>query len=389
MNSNDSSKIQTSESKNCDEGRECVKIVIFANTPAQVHFYKNIIITLEEHGHLVKIFIRNYGETIEVANELKLEYAIHSNPSSSKACKIISLPLEILRAYKIMRKFKPDFVSGFGVYDAFTSALLGSKCVDFTDSEPRVNKLSYAIQFKLFMPFVDAIITPESFMDDLGKKQVRVNSFKELAYLHPNYYKPDEGIKGLLGLEDSEEYVLLRFNAFDAVHDFGIVGFSDSDKIRLVYELEKYAKVFISSEAGVPDEITDRVMNIPKSRIHDAIYFAKMLVTDTQTMTTEAAILGTPAIRCNHFVGPNDMGNFVDLEKEYGLIFNYSEPDKSINKAMELIQKHDLRTEWDAKREIFLKDKTDITAFMVWFMENWPESAKGMKVNPKIQDGVK
>jgi len=233
-----------------------MKIVIFANTPAQVHFYNNIILKLKEDGHQVKILIRNYGETIEVANELRLDYAVHSNPSSSKVGKIISLPLEILKAYKIMRNFRPDLVSGFGVYDAFTSALLGSKCVEFTDSEPRVNRLFYAIQFKLYMPFVDAIITPESFRDNLGKKQIRVNSFKELAYLHPYYFKPDEGIKGLLGLRDCEDYVLLRFNAFDAVHDFGIGGFSNNDKIRLVCELEKYTKVFISSESGVPDEIT-------------------------------------------------------------------------------------------------------------------------------------
>ena len=34
-----------------------MKIVIFANTPAQVHFYNNIIIKLKEDGHQVKILI--------------------------------------------------------------------------------------------------------------------------------------------------------------------------------------------------------------------------------------------------------------------------------------------------------------------------------------------
>ncbi|OPY53027.1 MAG: hypothetical protein A4E48_00875 [Methanosaeta sp. PtaU1.Bin060] len=364
-----------------------MNIAIFANTPAQVHFYKNIMLNLEEHGHQVMLLVRNYGETLEVANEFGLEYAIHSNPSSSKAGKIILLPWELLKTYNILRrKFKPDLVSGFGVYDAFTSVLLGSRCIEFTDSEPKINNLAYATQFRLYMPFVDAIITPETFTDDLGRKQIRVNSFKELAYLHPHYFKPDWKIKEMLSLEKDEEYVLLRFNAFDAVHDLGIDGFSAKDKVLLVKEIENYAKVFISSEAGVPDAIKDRVMKIPKSKIHDAIYYAKMLITDTQTMATEAALLGTPAIRRNHFVGPNDMGNFIELEKNYGMIFNYREPDRVINKAIELIQRNNLKKEWNEKRERLLRDKIDITAFMVWIIENYPECVGTLKHNPEISN---
>ena len=32
-----------------------------------------------------------------------------------------------------------------------------------------------------------------------------------------------------------------------------------------------------------------------------------------------------------------------------------------------------------------LKEKIDVTAFMVWFIENYPESAKIMKENPDYQ----
>jgi len=32
-----------------------------------------------------------------------------------------------------------------------------------------------------------------------------------------------------------------------------------------------------------------------------------------------------------------------------------------------------------------LSDKIDVTAFMVWFVENYPESAKIMKENPEYQ----
>jgi len=362
-----------------------MKIAVFANTPAQVYFYKNIIKKLEERGHQVKLLVRDYGETIAVVSELKLDYMVYSNPTTSKLGKLLSVPYDVLQAFKELRKFRPDIVTGMGVYDAFTAFLLGAKCIEFEDSEPKVNKISYSIQFKLYLPFVDAIITPESFRDDLGKKQIRVNSFKELAYLGPNYYKPDESIKGLLGLKGNEEYVLLRFNAFDAMHDFGIVGFNNSDKARLVNELEKYAKVFISSEAGVPDEIKDRVLKIPKSRIHDAIYYSKLIVADTGTMVTEAACLGTPAIMLHS--GVKKFGNFVELENKYELIFGYDQgSNQAIEKAVELIKMPNLKEEWKAKRERLLKDKIDITEFMVSFIENWPESAKETMENSKIRE---
>ena len=106
--------------------------------------------------------------------------------------------------------------------------------------------------------------------------------------------------------------------------------------------------------------------------MHDILYYAQMLVGDTQTMTTEAGVLGTPAIRCNTFVGENDMGNFLELEKNYGLIFNYSDPKKAIDKAIELLHENNLKEQWKIKRNNLLKDKIDVTAFMVNFTENYP-----------------
>lgn len=365
-----------------------MRIAAFANTPAQIHFFKNIIKELIRRGHQVWLLVRDYGETIAVANELKLDYFVYSKSPASKVGKLLSLPYDLVKAYKILWKFEPDMIVGGGVYDAFTSFFLGANCIEFADSEPSVNPL-HSLEIKLYMPFVDAVITPTSFRQNLGKKHLRIKSFKELAYLHPNYYKPNDDIFDLLGIKKGENYAILRFNAFDAVHDTGIKGFADENKIELVKELEKYAKVFISSETGIPDEIKDRVARIPKSRIHDALYYAKLLVADTQTMATEAALLGSPAVRCNRFVGKNDMGNFVELENDYGLIFNYNTSDSVVKKAVELIQRSKLKEDWKEKQEKLLKDKIDVTAFMVWFIENWPESAKEMKKNPNIQDGFR
>jgi len=361
-----------------------LNIAIFTNTPAQVHFYKNIIQNLEDRGHHVSILARAYGETLDLLDEHGIDYFVYSRPSDLKLGKILSLPKDVFRAYNYLKESKPDLISGFGVYDAYSSFLLKTSCVVFNDSEPMINP-TYSIQFKLFMPFVDTLLTPESFRQYLGEKHFKISSYKELAYLHPNYYKPKSDVLDLLGISKNEDYALLRFNALDAVHDAGIYGFSQEDKIRLVRELEQYGRVLISAEAASSDILQDHVINIPKSRIHDALHYAKLFVTDTQTMTTESALLGTPTIRCNKFVGKNDMGNFIELEKKFGLIFNFRDTKEAIQKAIELIQMDGLKKHSLNKRLDILKEKIDICSFMTWFFEEYPESLHKFSRNPEIQ----
>jgi predicted glycosyltransferase len=143
--------------------------------------------------------------------------------------------------------------------------------------------------------------------------------------------------------------------------------------------LGKYARVFISPEAKLPEDLEQYKLSIPFERIHHALYYAHLLVSDAQTMTTEAAILGTPAIRCNSFVGPDDMGNFVELEQKYDMIYSFREADKARRKAMELIQQPNLKENWAKKRERLLADKIDVNKYMLEFIENYPESFRKYK----------
>jgi len=361
-----------------------MRIAIFSNTPAQIHFYKNIASDLQRRGHKIKFLLRDYKETIAVANELGIEYFIYSKAVSSKIGRSWAFPGRMVRAIRFLKEFKPDILMGFGVYDAYSSALLCKPCIEFADSEPSINTV-YTLQLKMYVPFVDTLITPESFLDDLGERQIRIKGFKELAYLHNNYLKTDESIFDILGLEKNEDFVVMRFNAFDAVHDVGVRGFAFEHKRKLVKELEKDASIFISSEGRVSKDFEKYLLKTPFHRIHDVLYYAKLLIGDSQTMTTEAGILGTPAIRCNSFVGENDMSNFSELENKYGLIFNFENPEKALEKAVELIHNPNLKQEWKMKRERLLRDKIDVTKFMVWFIENYPESMRIMKQEPESQ----
>ncbi len=345
-----------------------MKIGIFAITPAQIHFYKNIVKNLREAGHETFLMVRDYGESLPLVKELGIGHYVFSDPPESKIGKVANFPLEILRATSYLRSKGVDVVTGFGLYEAYTSIGLRCPSITFTDSEYNCNRGSFLIQFWLSEKFMDYIITPEKYSQDLGTKQIRVKSYKELAYLHPNYYQPDPRVLDELGVEPGEPYVLLRFNAFDAVHDAGISGFDDHQRELLVEVLKDHARVFISAEGRLNDNLKQYLLPTKKSRIHDVISFAKLLVTDTQTMATESALLGTPTIRFNSFVGSNDMSNFIELEQDYGLIYNYNNPLEAIEKAEMIITDPSLKKEWQKKRDTLLSDKDDIVEYFSHFI---------------------
>jgi predicted glycosyltransferase len=332
---------------------------------------------------------RDYGETVPLLEEMGIEHYIYSTPSSSKAGKVTSIPADVVRATRWLKNFDIGLITGFGSYDTYASTLMGVPNLIFNDSEFTISRLYYILEFKLVMPFVDHIITPSYFRQDLGRKQLRVNSLKEMAYLHPSYYTPDEGVLDLLSVSKGEPYSILRFNAFDAIHDKGVWGFDDASKRELVKRLQEHSQVFISSEKGVPPELRSNVIDIPRSRIHDALYYARLLVTDTQTMATEGAILGTPTVRCNSFVGPGDMGNFLELEGKYGLIVNLSDRGRAIDRAVELVQDAGAKEEWGRRRSHLLDDYVDITAMMTWLIEDYPRNMERLIADPDTQAGFR
>ncbi|AKB12936.1 hypothetical protein SAMN02910340_00476 [Methanosarcina thermophila] len=357
-------------------------IAFFINTPAQAHFFKNIIKGLESKGHKVLILAREYGDTIPLLKYFKFNYFIYTDVSNCSIYrKIYTLPYNVLKSYNFLKKYKPDLLVGAGIECVYTALLLNSKSILFTDSMPLNESIYVKSQFLLCKPFMSAIISPASVVTpnspkkSLGPKHIMINSYKELAYLHPNHFVPDSSIYDLLGLTEDERFIVLRFNAFDSVHDLGgVTGFSVDEKRKLVDILSKHAKVFISSESKLPQDLKEFSINIPKHRIHDALYYADLVVADTGTMVIEAAVLGTPAVRFSTNAGANDLGIFVELSSKYDLIYTYDDPELAIAKAKELINRPNLKKEWEHKKEILLNDKIDSSLFMEWFIEEFPQS---------------
>ncbi len=341
-----------------------MKVFFMINTPGQAHTWKPIIDCLKSAGHEIRILVRNYRHAPKLLDKYGLEYSSFQ-PIKSKYLKFLEIASHMRHGRKIAREFYPDIIIGFGVDSALTAASLRKPCIVLTDAEPT------PVQHWLNRLFASIILTPSCFQKDLGKKHLRFEGYKELAYLHPNHFQPDPTILGELGVNIDEKYVILRFNAFDAAHDIGRRGFSFKDKYRLVHEISEYAHVFISTEGNLPHELEEYRLPIPFHRLHHALNYAHMLVGDTGTMVWESGILGIPTIACGSFVG--DFGNFIELEQKYNLIHCFQEPEQAIKKAIELVQQQDIKGSWTEKRQNLLHDKIDVTEFISNVIDSYSE----------------
>ena len=335
---------------------------------------------MEEQGHVIVITAREKEITYYLLQKYSFPYFPTSHHKLTTIDKIFDYINRWWNTYKICRKEKPDIALGVAsFYIAQIGRLLGFPSIIFDDSEPS------PIEIALYKPFATNILTPSRFQLDFGKKHIRYKGYHEFAYLHPNHFKPDQSVLDMLGVEAGEDYLIMRFVGWHSLHDRGISGIDIQTKIKAINKLSEFGKVFITSEIPLSKRLQKYQITIPPEKIHDALYYATLLVGDTQTMTTEAAILGTPAIRSNSFIGPKDMTNFIELEDSYGLIYNIRNEKKALYKAIELLENKKLKTEWKIKRRTILNEKIDVCDFIVWFVNNFPASVNKLKTNPDYQ----
>ena len=355
-----------------------MRILFNIGHPAQVHLFKNLIWNLEKRGHECRITTIDKEVSLHLLNSYGFNYEVVGIAKSSLFSKALEMIKIEHKLYKIAKVFNPDIlVGGVGnIYVAHVGKLMRKTSIIFDDAEHAM------IEHLLMNSFASVICTPSCYKKNLGKKQIRYNGYHELAYLHPNYFTPNLAVLDEVGLNKDDTFILLRFVSWTASHDVGQGGIKN--KVALVRELEKYGRVFITSEGKLEKDLEKYKIKLSPEKLHDLLYYASLYIGEGATTASECAILGTHAI----YVNTLRLGYTDEEEEKYNLVYNFSDEktmeEKAFNKALELLGNNDRRKEGKKKREKLLKDKIDVTAFMVWFIENYPESFKEMKENQRI-----
>lgn len=270
-----------------------MRILIDILHPADINFFKNAIKILLKRKH--KIFI-TYTDRGKIESILKKEYAEFNIPMvklgrhhKKKFRKIIGIPERVLKLIRFMRGKKFDKVMSFqSFYLAMAARFYRIPSVIFYDD------YEYKSTFNLCKIFANRFVLPSS-IPASGKNIHKTYDFKELAYLHPLYFRPN--IRALKEYDlKPGEYVFIReisnislnysqnFSNLDS-----IIKQIKKRKLKIILSLEDKSLISKYNKDCI-------ILNEPVNDIYSIINYAKCVITSGDTIAREAALLGVPTI---------------------------------------------------------------------------------------------
>lgn len=355
--------------------------------PVQYHFFKHTIRRLREDGCEVKLVIK----TKDVLEQLlKDDGEIYTNIQKTVRKKnVVSILFAALQRswalLSIAAKFRPDILLGTGADVAHAAWLLGKPCVTTLEDD------IYLIKnlARLTYPFTTDILVPlYCRVGKWEKKKIGYAGNMKLAYLHPRLFTPQKSVIEKYGI--TERYILIRKVSLSAYHDIGVRGLNEEIiKKVIAIAAERGYKTYISSEGEIYNSLKPYLLQINPSDMHHIIAFASMMISDSQSMSVEAAVLGVPNIRFSDLVGK--VGVLSELHSRYNLTYGVRtcEKERLLRETVRYLDNPNLKNEYQKRREEMLKTKIDVTAFLTWYIENYPESRKIMKQNPDFHNKFK
>jgi predicted glycosyltransferase len=332
-----------------------VRILIETHHPSDIHFFKHAVKEWTGRGNDVLLL----GRDRDVMKALLSAYDFipHRILSSERRDNRVPFAEMLERQVGVarsVRSFRPDVVlSLMGSY-AQSAFLFRVPNFVFTDSEHQ------SFNHRIAHPFATRIYTPECFEKDLGAKQRRYRGYHELAFLHPKRYSPDARVLTDLGVQ-SRSYVVVRTSAWNTLHDIGKRGLGAKLE-RFVDELSKRARVLLVPEGGVlPPALEPLRLRAKPDRYHDVLAFARLVVSEGASTASEAACLGVPTV----YLNPNQLGYLRDQERRYGLVYNTTDADAAMRRALALLDAaFDAKKQEDARRRL-VEDHVDVTDYVI------------------------
>jgi hypothetical protein len=352
-------------------------IAFFPAHPSQLWMLRPVAEELADEARVYWV-LRDKDCMVDLARAFGLKSTVISQAGRGLWRNAVEFAADLWRSHRYGKARDIDvWVTKYGA--ANMAAWLGRRrSISFNDDDADIVPLIAWTSY----PFAHALLAPTTTrMGRFDQRTLRYPSFHELFYLHPKRFTPDPAIFNELGVQDGAPFGICRLSALQAHHDAGIRGIGTLllREVLALAEAQKPAvRVFITSEAPLDAEFEPYRIAIPPERIHHALAAADFFVGDSQTMTAEAAVLGTPAFRVSSFVGR--ISYIADLES-YGLAYGFQPDDREalLRELAAVLGRSDRDAVFAERRARMLEDKADPVPL---FADVIREIAAGREVTP-------
>ena len=339
------------------------------NHPAQGHLFKNAIRELMQKGYPVTV----YAKKIPVLFRILDAHGIPYRNMGSKGTWLMGKGLHQIKNIAAMSSSlkKGHLNVGVGVSVALPvlSRISSLHSIVLDDDDKAATPLFASIAHR----FCDVLFRPAALsFEGKSPSSVYYNGYHELAYLHPSLFHPDRDWVENQGISTRKPFFLIRQVALKAHHDKRIRGISQEVFEKIVTILRPHGRIFLTREDGAFLPPGVEILKTDPAMVHHIMAFARLVISDGQTMCSEASCLGVPSVRINDFAGR--ISSLEEQEKRWNLSFGFRPEDAeaAFSKIRELVQIP--VEEFHSARDLMLSYSIPFTNFIIWFLEGYPES---------------
>ncbi|MBN1466860.1 DUF354 domain-containing protein [candidate division KSB1 bacterium] len=360
--------------------KEKYTVLIDICHPAEVHHFKNLFAQLSAEGWTIVFAAKDKDVTFALLERLCLPFIKMGATGKTLVEKMIKIPRDVIQFFNIVRAVKPDVIltGNLSLHSAVVSFLGHVPLIAFIDSENR------GLLDTLTLPLTALKVTSHQYRKNLGVNHIRYNGNNELAYLHPDLFKPDKRILAASKLE--QPFVFFRFVSWTAFHDLGLHGMSLDYKRKLIQSVQKHKRVIISSESPLPDDLKPFEYHFSPENLHHILAYADCYCGEGATTASEAVCLGTPAIYINKI----QLG-YCDYEKSFGLLYQYDAIDEhNYEPIVNMLCDPDFKNKHQEKWTEFIASADNVAEIMVKILKDlavngdeWPRGRIGSRSNKR------
>lgn len=321
---------------------------------AHLNFFKQSVCILRKEGFDIKVCYLNRGKIRKVLEkEYPLVPFIRMGDYYKTKLGKVRMVLERTKLFlDYFKQEKPNYVTAVGDFVvAFTANILNIPNSIFYDD------FEFKINYQLSRIFGDKLIVP--FPLPKEKNVIKYKSFKELAYLHPEVFKPHiEPIKDLSLTKNN--YVFAREVSGISLN-YSKLGLHNLLKpIKFLYD--NGYKVILSLEDKTQKEIYKpfcKILEEPVNDIYSIMKHALFCISSGDSMARESALLGVPSI----YTGGRTMMVNKPLIKWGGI--KKAEKFEEIKEIITFLCENDYKNKWSSLINQIIRDSLINTTKMI------------------------